>query len=379
MKLLQKASWLLGLTLIPLITALPGTAQAQCEFPYYEVCGEDCCPNPSLTLDDPEFYPDFCFSIPPSVTLGVNLHRQTDPAVLNLAKEMNLRWVRVDLNWKDMEPKRGVYKWEITKAMVEKYSRHGFEILGLIHGIPDWALFYHPRDSRKEDDHRSHRDDPEPSINRTDFQAIQPFWEKFVAEIVKEHPQVRYWEPWNEPNRTNFFPGNFEKYFYHILKPAAEQVKFHCPDCRIVGPTVSDQIDDKNKWTIGQFFNLLGAHQGAQYIDVVSINHYRSSEYSDLVQRWHSRFATFDRNGFGGKPVWITETGAATSPLRQARYLLQMITFMSETPGIENLFIYELEGDSFGLIDSSGLPKEAYYMLRDIYEPRCVPPGYPWD
>lgn len=332
-------------------------AEAQCNWPYELVCGMDCCPNPDF---NPE-YPQFCFSIPPTVNLGVNPHWVTDPSVLSMALTANLRWVRVDLNWEVVEATKGVYDWTITDQLVRSFSNAGFSILGLIYRTPSWAS-------------KNGRSNGPPK----DAEAVQR-WRDFVRAIVARYPQIRHWEPWNEPNLSVFFEGTFDEYFSSILRPAAEEIRTQCAGCAVVGPTLSDTVSSATRWRIGEFFDNLGGRGGGQLIDIVSINHYSGSELAQLISAWQSRFSEMDRNGFAGKPVWITETGCGTSEGCQSLHLLRMIAFMNDTPRIADLFVYEMQSEApFGIIGPNAVPRQAYYTLRDISQPRCVPPGYPW-
>ena len=50
-----------------------------------------------------------------------------------------MRWVRLDMKWKEVEPTRGEYVWAAWDPLISGYSQAGIAILLSVAGSPDWA------------------------------------------------------------------------------------------------------------------------------------------------------------------------------------------------------------------------------------------------
>ena len=85
--------------------------------------------------------------------------------------------VRLFPEWRDIEPKRGTWKWDRADALVKDAGENKIEINGILMGSPPEAKAIH-------------------AFPMADLDG----WSKYVAAAVGRYKQIRYWEVWNEGN-----------------------------------------------------------------------------------------------------------------------------------------------------------------------------------
>lgn len=133
-------------------------------------------------------------------------------------------------------------------------------------------------------------------------------WEGWVREIVGEihrrAPQIRYWEPWNEPNGTGFDDGG--QYEQQVGAPFARAARGVDPDVTIVG---GNSLGIEPGW-----WSQLVAAGGCASLDVVGIHAYTGynrsweeeglSGQGDALDQLRGAIAPC-----GSRPVWDTESG----------------------------------------------------------------------
>ena len=54
----------------------------------------------------------------PNHYVGVNAHQPSED-VLDAAKDLNVSWIRIDLNWFQAEPARDSYDWTLFDAIID--------------------------------------------------------------------------------------------------------------------------------------------------------------------------------------------------------------------------------------------------------------------
>ncbi|MCU1599632.1 MAG: hypothetical protein JWO22_341, partial [Frankiales bacterium] len=171
-------------------------------------------------------------------------------------------------------------------------------------------------------------------------------WESGVRAIVKQHPEVPYWEAWNEPNFDMFYKGTATDYVTKVLKPFARAVHSANPDAKVVGGSTYGV--DLDWWTE---FSRAG---GFQQVDVVAVHAYEWDsgwEHTWMVSELKSLKVMAH-----GKPVWDTESGyrslqEAGGPWLQADFATRKMIWL-KTLGIPTQsFLVEGGWEDWAVID----------------------------
>jgi len=99
--------------------------------------------------------------------VGINGHN-AEPAVLDMAADLGLGWIRVDGNWFQMEPRRGEYRWGLDDA-VRGASARGLNVYISLGYTPEWVARV------PGSDELTHNDEP---VSSTE-------WRSFVTQAVR--------------------------------------------------------------------------------------------------------------------------------------------------------------------------------------------------
>jgi hypothetical protein len=320
---------------------------------------------------------------------------------------------RIDADWASVERRPGIYDWSGLDARIDELTSHGLEpevildygnplyssrgaLLARIGftGIPPFAIgapVYYPPDS------------PIP-------------FARFAAALAQRYQgSVRLLEVWNEENLGWRFwePHEDPAAYAQLLKATYRAVKAVAPDDQVAfGGTFYPAIDPRSAAAAGvpvpvgtPADELALPHQGTldflahalaaapdlgRYFDAVAYHPYHfpymapevkipfegSTETSMVAVR-----GLLDAHRLGSKPIWITEVGWPNNTLaygptfaKSASYLVR--TFVTAwAHGIDKVFWY-CYGDAsdwrynqesaFGVVDSSGHPKPAFYAWRTL-------------
>ena len=302
--------------------------------------------------------------------MGVYLYRLLDnPDQMNrvaeLARQAGVAWTREEFHWQWIEPYPGDHDWAVLAkydAMVEAARSRGMEVMGLLAYCTDWVC-----------------GDGAPR-SQDDYDRFASY-AAFMVDRYKD--RIKYWEIWNEPNHSSFWPPSPDAYAYtQLLATAHRAIKAVDPSAMVVGGSVAGiDLDYANQ--------LL--YQGAgRYMDAISVHAYpypASLERSDygakllglkgLMQIWGA-----------DRPIYLTEMGYATydgtygvTRSQQAAFLVRSyLTAISL--GIKAVFGYDFRDDgldsgnredNFGLVthqdaNPSLSPKESYQAFKTMVE-----------
>ncbi len=139
---------------------------------------------------------------------------------------------------------------------------------------------------------------------------------------------------------------------------------------KIISTGITSRIEATNFWdgikAAGGWglFNTLGLH----------VYHSGNPEKvnfggGDLVGELDRVVGNINKNG-GGKTIWVTETGYASSigADNQANWYARALTMMQSVSLVERVFIYRLydgSGDTYGILNSSLAEKSSYSIVKD--------------
>ncbi len=298
---------------------------------------------------------------------GVNVHNMSTPE-MNAVSKMKLNWVRVDINWADVEAQRGVYEWRDSwvDGSIDAAVTRGLKIYANLTSVPAWAC---------------RTGGP---VTRNCVPYDRDVWKRFVSETASRYRGlVSVYGIWNEPNVGAFWQGDAVEYVLEIFEPAARAIREGDPTARIASPdlssTKSPRIDPQ------AFTDAITNARVADLVDIVSWHVYEEggsffcSSFkgpSGVRDRFfkgnsceRSQIYWIDRSALSGKPIFITETGFGNGGDAGANVPALFDVFRVE-PRIEGVFFYELRDNSgvkTGLLREDGTWKPGALLLaRDL-------------
>lgn len=280
--------------------------------------------------------------------LGLNVHQSADVGVAVTA-DAGLTWVRIDLNWLDVEKTEGAFDFAPFDVLVDAAKARGLSVLATLGYGPAWAS---SADAKGDG-----------SVNDV---PLDGKYAAFVAATVAHfQDRVRHYELWNEPNVGPFFEGTVDDYAARVLCPGADAVHAACPGCTVVGPaiaTIGDGYDvffDRVLETCGPKIDVLSGHIYAGFPDLggggLSGDSFLNKLESHRVVKVGDTIAYEGPLSFrelmtkrGAKqPFWITETGAEAAldnPVKldeQAVFTRHVLEAMLPRPWWTTTIFYE--------------------------------------
>ncbi len=289
---------------------------------------------------------------------GINVHLAAD-AVLAKAKNAGIKWIRIDMSWKDIEVSDQNYLYGSVDRVVNYANNNGLSVVGAMAYSPTWT-----NGSRKYNL-------PPDNI---------ALWRRFVDKTVRRYKsKVKYWSIWNEPNMEVFFAAGKDVFVNKIFIPAAQAIKAADAGAFIVGPDLAHKTATGQEWYFWLKYILDNA---GQYIDIVSHHIYNDQSVTYLFELLESgdillpgvKEIVADA-GHGGKPFWVTETGWHTykvSETVQADRYLEFLQRMRQKGYPHKIFFYEIIDDTnaaidpYGILRSTRSEKPAYQVYADF-------------
>lgn len=319
------------------------------------------CPNTSATFDpnvNPAT-PDASRTSP----WGICAHVPED-ATLDLIEQAGIRWVRTNICWDLVEPVRGQYNWDYLDERIAAMRARGLHVFATIERTPSWAA-----DSN---------DPADPPRDPND-------WARFVRTAVTRYrADIEHWGMWNEPNGGDqeYWTGTPTEFREIILIPGSTAAREADPNCLVVGPSITVHTNWSTDW-----MNVVMANGGADAIDIVELHVYaqdadevfwnidaRSDSLDDILPVMN----VLQSLGIADKPLWVTETGWATSGAHavdeatQAAYYAALLAGVQQRSAtIERVFPYAMIDDpegaeAFGIVRADYTPKPAYTLYREF-------------
>ena len=285
---------------------------------------------------------------------GINSH-VPDLARIQLASAAQIRWLRMDFNWVDVQPDRNTYDWNVLDAAVDMALTNGQNVLATLAFTPDWATSG-PTITGPPDDIGD--------------------WFNFVYWTVDHfRGRVRYWSIWNEPNLTRFWTGTRGDYI-NMVTIASQAIRQADPSSFVLGPELSDLgSSDWDNW----LDEVLKYNRSD--IDIVA-HHVYDDSVSEIVRvlegprfPWETRSVRqiMADNGMADTPLWLTETGWTSTThgeQGQSDNIVDLFGEMVTRRWWTKTFVYELA-------DPPGTPT-TWGILREDYSPKLAYGGT-WD
>lgn len=294
----------------------------------------------------------------------VDLDECKDENIPRFIKEAGIRWVRQQIRWDIIEPKKGEFHWEGFDKAIENEYKYGLNAFGQFH----WKSWSDPTSGEEE--------------------AIRN-WSHFVSLAVGRYKdKIKYWEVWNEEDFEGFWRSPNAANYVKLLKATYIAAKKIDPDCRII---LGGLMGWGGAHTYFPFIDEVYKNGGKDYFDIVSFHPYtmpHSPAKDNLLKRKiEDVLERMKNNQDADKPIWITELGwpsnklldpaseRGVTPDEQAGYLSEALEICLSYPQIKKVFWYCL-GDvgtspvdsehHYGLIKNDLEPKPAYKAYKDF-------------
>lgn len=307
------------------------------------------------------FQKELSFSLLEDYDKGADLDSIAEDFLL--MHDLGIDTWRGSFGWDDYEPEPGSYDFDWLERFVQTAALNGIMLRPYIAYTPAWAA------GGGEDGEAWN--DPPRDLDR---------WRAFVTELVRtlgDWPHVLSWEIYNEVNAEQWWEGTRAEYA-QTLDAAAGAIRAEDPDARIIlgGFTYPD-----TEWLAA----LCEEHDAGADLDVVAFHAYPETwTPPDVTLETFldglPEFLDTAREGCGVEPVWINETGYATTAGRteveQANWWARAIASFAAAPGVEHIGVYEIRdldpatrpiGDApnhhLGLLYNDGRRKLAFHTV----------------
>jgi hypothetical protein len=291
--------------------------------------------------------------------------------ILDAMAAAGVRWVRLDISWSMIEPRRGHYdeRWgvpHVAQAVTKAHER-GFQILGMFWSTPGWANGGAGR--------RALPADPADYARALTWAARR--WSGSIAA----------WQVWNEPNSSEFLQPPDPVGYTALLSSAYRAV--HPLGVRVVfgGTRYVDSAWISRAYAAGARgnFDVMAVHpyQGLASLppeaagtgDPERLVHTAAlvsamARFGDSrVPIWFTEFGWSAHANPPGTPVWFQGVTEAS----QAQYLARTLVLVrTRYPQVTNVFWYtsrdlvtgKLHQDHRGLLRRDFTPRPALTVVR---------------
>lgn len=335
----------------------------------------------------------------PSAVLGVDTHIAEDGNG-DIGRDLDdlnsgtgkINFIRVDIPWYDWEWRHSqgdtYYNWSFSQI-----APHGVQVLATLsyRYARSWENGTHIPTGDAEFDHCANRDArmcvPDGTADPSDHDAWDTFfadWQTFVNSVVTENAAyVKYWESWNEPEPDGFgsgggHPGWFNGRDWQVDSLGAAMCRIvHANGLVCVGPAAGLHDGDPSGTQVGTDVTWVENRANAANDDIISVHLYRpSSEIATIAARFTGR---------GSKKLWVDETGhispniaqPAHDPELQERGVYDKVTsyFNGQIPGVDGIFLFDLQSVAGGMDENFAYKRGAYYALKKIISGTYTPPA----
>jgi hypothetical protein len=319
--------------------------------------------------------------------------------VAQLVTNMQFRWIKHQIEWKEFEPSKGQYLWESIDEIVNAAQSNGLNVLLSVVKAPRWARGGYTTEDGPPADYNDYGD--------------------FMAAMAQRYcGKVQAYEVWNEQNLKREWdtgrPLSAAEYV-DLLHVAYDRIKAACPTAIVVsgGPTpvgyTSDTaIDDfeylRQMYEAGlpDYCDAVGVHPSgfnnppdwsyppaySEAGDSESFRGNRQFYFLNTIEGYHNIMTSF---GDTGHKLWATEFGWASienlterpnegyeyaadnTEMEQANYLLTALQIGRNKGYMGVMFVWNLnfapaggaadERAAFGILRQDWSQRPAYQTL----------------
>ncbi|CAN5116908.1 N/A [soil metagenome] len=298
------------------------------------------------------------------------LKRELDAVALTGAT-----WLRVPVNWSQIEQRPGRYQWATLDRVVRAARRHDLTILANVSYAPPWARAFFSDASAPPQDPATYA--------------------AFCERVAKRYrTRIRHWEIWNEPNLDAFFGGSrthasAPERYTRLLKPAYRAIHRAQRRPVVVAGALSAATNSSTSYSMSRFVERMYAAGARGHFDALALHPYTGSGTETARQRVYRdvrrvrRLMVDHRNQ--GKQIWWSELGHSTwtggvSLQRQRALILDQLRAAADRSYVGPAFVYAIRDsgndpaavrDNFGsLLTHDFEPKPLARSLHRRASPR---------
>lgn len=267
---------------------------------------------------------------PAAARLGMGFWgRDCDEAFFTLRK-MGIRFVRIDLGWSWIEPRKGEFKWDSSDRLLDAAEKNGLSVLATTQYIPKWAA---------QKPYHQYGGDPDPAE-----------WEAFYRRIIERYgKKIAVYEVWNEPDTPYHWSGGAAAYAKH-LERTAKVIRELAPNALIAHAGLTGEEKLWRPFSVALMESKVG-----DFFDIYSF-HYGKGESAPLHRK------LLNDAGLGRKRIWNTESGWGTPEER----ILQIVRDFAA--GVEKSFYFEFQSKVRQFSETS--------MMTPDFQPNRIMPMF---
>jgi polysaccharide biosynthesis protein PslG len=250
----------------------------------------------------------------------------------DLFAELGITTWRGSFGWDDYEPTRGTYDFGWLHRFATLAADRGITLRPYIGYTPAWA-------AAGGHDGDVWNDPPK------DLDAWSQFVRTLAAEM-RRHTNIVSYEIYNEENVRQWWDGTPAAY-RDVLGRAADAIRAGNPGVQVL---LGGMVFADREWVEA----VCDDGGSGRKVDVIPFHAYPETwtpagvtVETYLSTSFEADFAQAADTACGRKPLWINETGYATTPGRteadQAYWWMRAVATFAATPRIEHIGIYEIK------------------------------------
>lgn len=259
---------------------------------------------------------------------GLNIH--IDGNHLPQAKMTGCGWVRIDINWWDIELRDNSFSWGHVDNLVNTLHNNHVKIYATLMGTPKWH---------------------KPAFNNPPDAVV---WMRFCALVAMRYgTKIDVYSLWNEPNLGDtFWTGGMQEFFQVIVAPGYQAIKTVNPNLVVAAPDLA--TTGRSNWP--EWLHEMKHHKN--YFDIVSIHSYHDSAstvkrcftvgkvpiLNIFVPKWRA-YNSYLKDL--KKPVFLTEVGLpakygnSRQEKAQKKFVEDIMKYKKDMK-VEQIFFYTL-------------------------------------
>lgn len=289
---------------------------------------------------------------------GLNTH-VPDRRDLEAAKSVGCEWIRVDIDWRNIENKQNSYNFKQLDNAINLAKNFGFKIYATIAYSPKW---HRPR----------YQDLPDK------FE-----WLLFLNKVVMRYSnKLDVISIWNEPNLKGF--GNFSvsDYISILLKPSYEAIKKINPNIKVAAGDIStlsnshwyEWVKEIRKNT--DFYDIFAIHSYKDSPNDLKVA-FTSGKFFGILGLFIDKYKPYNKElskiKDKGKEIWLTETGWKTNKVsysKQETYYKKLLEIKDDLK-VDVIIPYELRDyaqfpEKWGIFDDNLNPKRTAKYFSNL-------------
>ncbi len=259
-----------------------------------------------------------------------------------------VRWLRLFPEWQNIQPKKGVWNWKTSDAMVADARANNIRLLGLWAYLTPWAS-------------------ADGGTRKFPIKDIACWRDYITGTVTRYKNNIQFWEVWNEFNGSFGDSKNKVRDYTELVVTAYDAARKIDRNVKI-GLSVAN-------FDVG-FLDAVIKAGAADHFDFICVHPYENlgavadgGEVAYLSLAGNLRKMLAANKQRADMPLWITEIGFQTpikpDPKRDARQadMLAKAYLLSLVQGFERIFWFEARGPAYGKGTDHGI-------IRPDWSPR---------